>query len=243
MQTLVLRNYFTNCKKYFRPHCLKAIRYLFLQNILLAFVCLMGQITLAVEHPTESDLDTDPFKNNADQWALTKEKKRIKLYSRPKKDSNLIEIKVTTTLNVPLEKALKLFSNGDGCDSWQSLCRSSKIIPAEPEGENLIYMVLNLPWPLADRDIVIIFTHKFDSEKKLTTVYFQPATDSYPQQDILRGELKGYYTLQSISPKEIELTWVAFTDFRIDLSPNIVNARFISTTLKDIEQLVNLAED
>jgi hypothetical protein len=174
-------------------------------------------------------------------WTLAKQNEQIQLYSRPVDGSKYIEVKAIVTINAPFETVVQELGNGEACSEWRKVCASSTVFK-KSAGERYIYMVLDLPWPLSDRDQVIHSRSSFDSEKQLLTVVLQPAPDSYPEQKYIRAISQGSYQLAVLSEKQMQFTWLMHTDLGGDVSAGMVNKRLLATTFDDMTRLVDQAE-
>jgi hypothetical protein len=175
-------------------------------------------------------------------WILEREEDRIKVYTRPESDSPFLAVKVTAVINAPFEKVVEAMGSGDGCGEWRAVCKSSEIMSTVSETENYVYMVLDLPWPISDRDMVIHSDANIDLEAKTVTVNLVSASSSHPEQDYVRAESNGQYLITAIADEQVEFTYIMHTDFGGDLSPDIINTRLSTSTYDDIKQLQELAE-
>ena len=131
---------------------------------------------------------------------------------------------------------------GKGCNPWRELCQSSTVLESLPGSQRTIHMVLNMPWPLADRDMVIHSRATLDANNKAFTVNFTSADDSYPVKDYVRATSSGEYHIRARSEQQLEFSMIMHTELGGNLSPSIINDRLVENTLADITRLVNLAE-
>ncbi|MEZ7924209.1 MAG: START domain-containing protein, partial [Acinetobacter towneri] len=83
-------------------------------------------------------------KNNINVWTFQQQSSPVFLY------------KAETTFNVPLEKAAALILDVDHAVKWVPYVGSVKVLSRDDQkGEFLLYMVLDFPFPLKDRDLVV----------------------------------------------------------------------------------------
>ncbi len=176
------------------------------------------------------------------EWTLAQDEKHIQLYTRAVPDSPFLEVKATTLINASVEKVAETFGYGDGCSGWQTMCQSSEVLSTVSETERYVYLVLDLPWPLTDRDMVIHSTGQIDRDARTVTVQLQSDSSKHPAQDLIRAESHGMYKIKGLSDKQVEFTYIIRTDLGGDLSPDIINPRLASSIHSDVAALRMLAE-
>ncbi len=176
------------------------------------------------------------------EWTLAQDEKQIQLYTRPVPDSPFLEVKATTLINASVEKVAETFGYGDGCSGWQTMCQSSEVLSTVSETERYVYLVLDLPWPLEDRDMVIHSTGQIDREANTVTVQLQSDSSKHPAQDFIRAESHGMYQIKGLGDGQVEFTYIIRTDLGGDLSPDIINPRLAASMHSDIASLRELAE-
>jgi hypothetical protein len=175
-------------------------------------------------------------------WLLVKDKQGVKLYTAIIDGSDYVAVKAVTQIDASMETLVAVLGDGEGCNQWRELCQSSRVLQTLPDRERTIYMVLNMPWPLADRDMVIHSRATLDTENKAFTVNFSSAQDSYPMQDYIRAISQGKYHVRVTSEQQLEFSMVMHTELGGNLSPSIINGRLVENTLADVTRLVMIAE-
>jgi START domain len=180
--------------------------------------------------------------SNEAEWTLEKDEEQIKLYTRPVSGSPFLAVKAITLINAPMTKVADAFGDGDGCSAWRALCKSSEVLSMVSDTERYVYLVLDLPWPLSDRDMVIHSTAQIDPASRTATVQLASASSRHPAKDYVRAESSGEYTIKAISDEQVEFTYIMHTDLGGDLSPDVINPQVASSTFTDIAQLRLLAE-
>ncbi len=87
---------------------------------------------------------------------LSIHKNNIKVWTYQQQSSPVFVYKAETTFNVPLEKAATLILDVDHAVKWVPYVGSVKVLSRDDQkGEFLLYMVLDFPFPLKDRDLVV----------------------------------------------------------------------------------------
>jgi hypothetical protein len=176
------------------------------------------------------------------QWVLAQDEDRIQLYTRPVEGSPFLEVKALAQINAPITEVATVMGDGDGCDEWRAMCKSSEILSTLSETEQLVYLVMDMPWPVADRDMVIHSIALIDVEAKNVTVELQSAPNEHSSADYVRATTSGRYEIQAINEGQVQLTYIMHTDLGGDLSANMINPRLVSATFDDIKRLQDLSE-
>lgn len=175
-------------------------------------------------------------------WTLEKEEQGVQLFTRSIEGSPFLAVKAVARINAPMIKVLAALGNGEGCTEWRKLCKSSEVIKKVSEQERYVYMVLDLPWPVSDRDLVMRSHSQLDPVTKTVTVQLAAASASHPMQDYVRAESNGEYMVKTLGENLVELTWTMHTDLGGSLSPGMINPQLSSSTLEDMQRLLALAE-
>lgn len=176
------------------------------------------------------------------EWTLDKDEEQIQLYTRSVSGSPFLEVKATTRINASIEKVAETFGYGNGCGEWQAMCKSSEVLSTISETERYVYLVLDLPWPLSDRDMVIHTTGQIDRESGIVTVQLESASSEYPAQKYTRAESHGLYQIKGLTDQQVEFTYIMRTDLGGNVSADVVNPRLASSVYNDVATLRSLAE-
>lgn len=180
--------------------------------------------------------------NNA-EWALQQDDGRIQVFTRPVAGSPFLEVKATALINAPIADIASQMGDGEGCVEWRVMCKSSEVLSVDSDTERKVYMVLDMPWPVADRDMVMHSIADIDTATKTVTVQLQDASSKYPEQDYVRAVSNGQYQMKALGEEQVEFTYIMHTDLGGDLSADLINPRVVESTYADIKQLQLLAEN
>lgn len=179
---------------------------------------------------------------NDAEWALQQDDGRIQVFTRPVAGSPFLEVKATALINAPIADIASRMGDGNGCVDWREMCKSSEVLGTPSDTERYVYMVLDMPWPVADRDMVMHSIADIDTAAKTVTVQLQNASSKHPEQDYVRAISNGQYQIQALGEEQVEFTYIMHTDLGGDLSADLINPRVVESTYADIKQLQLLAE-
>ena len=178
----------------------------------------------------------------AGEWVLQKDKSGIQLFTSAVAGSPFEAVRASVVIEASIDKVTEVFGDGEGCPSWREMCKVSKILKKESEEEQVIYMVLDLPWPISDRDMVMRSSSQVNEESQTATFQFTSASSEYPEQDYVRAQSTGMYSFKVLEPGRVELVYEVHVDLGGDLSPGMINSRLADSTYDDIKNLLKLAE-
>ena len=176
-----------------------------------------------------------------DGWQLEKEKDGISVFTREMPDSPFLAVKVATVVPTPVAKLAEFLGDGSECMQWRKMCESSRVLQVISEQERLVYQVLDLPWPISDRDMVIQSVTEIDPEKRTVTVHIETRSDAFPLQKYTRAETSSPIRLRETGPESAEFNYMIHVDLGGNLSPGLINPQLVSSTLEDVERLIALA--
>ena len=94
--------------------------------------------------------------NTTNTWRLNKEEKCIEFYLRNTKNSAVMSFKATMTVKSRLSSVLAVIGDVSSFPRWLYLCRSAVTLSSSDETRLINYIVLDMPWPLLDRDSLIV---------------------------------------------------------------------------------------
>ncbi|MEZ5572665.1 MAG: START domain-containing protein [Halioglobus sp.] len=173
-------------------------------------------------------------------WQLDKDESGIQLYTRSVPGSEFLEVKVVARIDAPIQAVAQVLGDGNGCSAWRAMCKSSEVLKVVSDTERYVYLVLDMPWPLSDRDLVIHSVAQIDPEAKTVDVRLDSASDAFPVQDYVRAESSGHYQLKALNDAQVEFTYTLHTDIGGDLSPELINPRMAASSYDDVKRLQQL---
>jgi START domain len=98
--------------------------------------------------------DTSPVITAEYPWELKKNQDGIRVSVRKVEGSTILEYRGTVTVNVGLEAVLRLFGDTGRMTEWFHQCVAARRIKAVTPDEEILYVLVSMPWPVQDRDLV-----------------------------------------------------------------------------------------
>ncbi|WP_180109552.1 MULTISPECIES: START domain-containing protein [unclassified Acinetobacter] len=91
-----------------------------------------------------------------DNAKLSINKNNIKVWTYQNAQNPVFQYKAETSFDVPIEKAVSLILDVENAVNWVPYMGSVKVLSRDDQkGEFSLYMVLDFPFPLKDRDLVV----------------------------------------------------------------------------------------
>lgn len=133
------------------------------------------------------------------EWKLKKDKNDIKIYTKSIDSSKIKAYKVEMTVKSTIDSVRNIITDGDQLHVWNYKAIDSKLLNKPSQSEYLIWMALDLPWPLRNRDVVISLKLRRITKDALR-IDIMAASDQYAEkEDYLRITFfEGYWLLQQI---------------------------------------------
>ncbi len=103
------------------------------------------------------------------KWEFKKEKDGISIYLRDVPDSDVKELKMTSTIPGPsLTAFAALFEDLDNLENWAYANYDSRLIEQISDTEIVYYVKADFPWPMSNRDFVL---HNWVGQDSTGTYY------------------------------------------------------------------------
>ena len=178
------------------------------------------------------------------EWKLRKDKNGIQVYTRLHHDEGVLEYKSITTVNADIERLVDILKDVDNYPSWTANCESAEIYEVINDSSWIEYMTTAVPWPLADRDVVLKFTvvkYKEDYFEAILT----SAPDAVPEKDsYVRVVIsEGKWIFKKVDQEHVEIYHQFYSDPGEGIPMWIVNMFIVSGPYKTLLNLKDLCND
>lgn len=145
---------------------------------------------------------------------LSLEKNNIKVWTYQTENNPIIQYKAETTFDAPLEQAVGLILNVEHAPKWVPYVSETRVLSRDDQkGEFILYMVLDFPFPLKDRDVVIKGKMS-KASNGIISIKNNAITGYYPaQKDRLRlNKYEGDWTFQKLAANKVKVTTSGYAD-------------------------------
>lgn len=162
---------------------------------------------------------------NIEHAKLSIHKNNIKVWTFQQQSSPVFLYKAETTFNVPLEKAAALILDVDHAGKWVPYVGSVKVLSRDDQkGEFLLYMVLDFPFPLKDRDLVVKGKMSKDAQGMIS-IQNKAIEGGYPlNPDYVRiQDYEGDWTFQKLGNQKVKVSTYGYANPEGSIPLSFVN--------------------
>ncbi|MFW1859411.1 START domain-containing protein [Acinetobacter defluvii] len=160
--------------------------------------------------------------NNA---KLTLDKNNIKVWTFKDPKNTVMSYKAETTFDVPIERAVALVLDVNNAPKWVPNVAKAEVLSRDDhKGEFTLYMVLDFPFPLKDRDMVV--KGKISKDNNGLISIKNKAITQGKAVDANFVRLKNYegdWTFQKISANKVKVSTTGFADPEGSIPQSVTN--------------------
>ena len=171
-------------------------------------------------------------------WELRKDTDGIKVYTRKVENSSILQFRSTMTLDVPRDRVVLFYEDESRYTEWFSQCESVRVLETKSENEKILYYVMNMPWPVSDRDSVY---KRVKSVETGGDVVFRLSAlpDAYPRQP---GKVRVTYLqiewrFKSLSAEKTEISFQQHSSSDGHIPSAIVNKVSVNMPFKTFKKM------
>ena len=149
-----------------------------------------------------------------DNAKLSINKQNIKVWTYQNNANPVVLYKAETHFDVPIEKATALILDVEQAPKWVPYMGSVKVLSRDDsKGEFLLYMVLDFPFPLKDRDLVVKGKMSKDAQGMIH-IQNKAVNQGYPlNPDYVRlTRYEGDWTFQKLSKQKVKVSTYGYAD-------------------------------
>ena len=182
-----------------------------------------------------------PFSNLlAQSWNFAKENEGIKLYTRNQPNSSIKSFKGELTFHASVEKIFDLLGNPHNTDWWDKGISQMRLIAYEKDKYFQYYIVYDMPWPIANRDMVVdtkIMTNAASGERTVTTKPLTSGAVPEKQEFVRLHSFLQKWTVQPLDKGNVHITLEGFIDPGGNVPAWLYNMVITETPLRAIRSL------
>lgn len=175
------------------------------------------------------------------KWQLKEQDDEIATYVRQREGSEFLEARHVATTSARLGLVLPELGDGSACVAWMKRCKSAEVIRREGDGSYLGYVVLNMPWPLSDRDLVYKSTTRQGIRRSIV-IEQEAVPDAHPPTRLVRMFSANRFVLTQLDEGGTRIVWEVFSDPGGKVSTDMINSRMYKETREDMLKLLKVLE-
>ena len=184
----------------------------------------------------------------AQDWKLELEddKRNIRVYTREVSDSPLREFRGVMRVQTSLTSLVALIEDRHAAADWIHQCRALDIIEQNSADEILFYMVTAAPWPVKDRDSVVLSKLTQHADTFNIRIDMQVRNGVFPPNDdmVRITNMNGYWQFQPLPDGWTEVTYQVHADPGGGIPSWLINSLVVDTpyhTLRNMQKKVKEA--
>ncbi|AYO56128.1 START domain-containing protein [Acinetobacter wuhouensis] len=179
---------------------------MFLAGVVSA-MCLTAQAAA----PSDAKLSLD--KNNIKVWTFKDPKNTVMSY------------KAETTFDVPIERAVALVLDVNNAPKWvPNVAKAEVLSRDDAKGEFTLYMVLDFPFPLKDRDMVVKGKIAKDSNGVISIKNKAVTQGKAIDANFIRlKNYEGDWTFQKVAANKVKVSTTGFADPEGSIPQSVTN--------------------
>ena len=113
-------------------------------------------------------------------WVLKKDKDAIRVYTRDAENSAFKSVKVTCTIPGTLSQLTALLLDVSAHEQWVYNTKTSYLVKQVKQNQQIYYSEIVLPWPLANREVVVFMNISQDPISKELRVTVENTKSEIP---------------------------------------------------------------
>lgn len=214
----------------------------------LLLVCLAVMPILSIQAASQA-----PEVNSGDtpwyqgfQWQAAASGDIVEVYSSEVDGSPYIAVKAVTRINSDVKSVLRAFDSDvaemNGCSPWRQMCKRSRILSEPSEEVSIRHLILDLPWPLSDRDMVMKSHLQTEAGWQRAIIDGITVSDQLPEQKYVRADSRIRYEMRRLDSGETELTFINHTNLNGGVPAGLFNSKVVTSTQEEILALKRFVE-
>ena len=154
------------------------------------------------------------YSQDDDGWELKRDKGDIVVYIRETEGSDIKDLKFETELEASLNSIAAILMNVEGFDDWVYSSEISKTVEQISDTEVIYYNIIDFPWPLSNRDLVLRSRFWQDDATKAIHSQTYSVHDFLPEEDGLVRMTKAdiHWIFTPIGNGKVKLVYTLSTD-------------------------------
>ena len=171
-------------------------------------------------------------------WRLDREQDGIVVYTRPVEGSGIREFKGSALVAASVDSIRALLRDANHFKDWFPNTIESRLLDRQG---NVAYQysVLDLPWPVSDRDNVFRSETETDSATGRISIRVTAAPDYHPEQPerVRVRRALGQWLLEPVSPAETQVTFTMHLEPGGGVPQWLINTQVVETPFDALTNL------
>jgi hypothetical protein len=147
-------------------------------------------------------------------WALKENNDGVKIFTRDIENSKIKAIKVECQLNATLSQLVSVLMDVNSSEEWLYHTASNYIVKQVSPSELYYYSLVEMPWPVSNRDFIAHLTVSQDAVTKVVTIDAPCVADMVPvKAKVVRiANSKGKWVISPLSKSQVKVVYTLHAD-------------------------------
>lgn len=181
----------------------------------------------------------------ANDWKLEKNEEGIKVYLRNTPGSPVKSFMGKIKIKASISSIASVLDDTNNYPRWLFKCKSAKMIDQQGDSLTTRYIVTDMPWPVADRDSIIISKRTQNPNTKKVKIQMSTNPKQVP---LVKGKvriqnLKGQWLINPINENELEVIYEMSIDPGGNIPKWIVNAMTFDLPFHALRNLKKISKE
>lgn len=189
-------------------------------------------------------LFTLPVQAKTSAWALKQEEEDInlKIYTRQVEGSSLEEFKGEMLVKTELSAAAALLLDSQAAPQWMHQCERFDIEEQVDELSAVVYFINGAPWPVSDRDAVILTVMSQNPETLVLRADISTVKDLIPEYDdyVRIPHMTGFWQFEPKDEGMVLITYQVHVDPGGSLPSWLANSVVVETPYNTMSNMVDM---
>ncbi len=184
-----------------------------MKKTMFIFACVVSAFSLTAQAVPSENAKLSLNKNN------------IKVWTYKNVNSAVLSYKAETTFDVQLEKAVALVLDVNNTSKWvPNVAKAEMLSRDDKKGEFTLYMVLDFPFPLKDRDMIVKGKMSKDSNGVITVQNTAIAQGKAVNPNYIRiKDYSGDWVFQKMANNKVKVTTSGHANPEGSIPTSVVN--------------------
>ncbi len=177
-----------------------------------------------------------------DQWELEFDKDGIRVYTQTEGESPFKQIKVTTTINAPVEKVMEILLSFSNYNQWMNQVQESYLLN-HVDSNYYVFILEDAAWPMQNRYQVSKLNVRQSVTRSKVQFKTVPNFIEKRKDAIQIKQYEGYWELEDRSDHQCNLEYVLIQNPGGYVPAWLANFQAVESPFHSIAKLKELAEN
>ncbi|MBU1170543.1 MAG: hypothetical protein KKD44_13350 [Proteobacteria bacterium] len=212
----------------------------------MVLIFIVSAYSVFADEPDPTFLSGCSLSNSQQQdraWCETEKSEGVTNFTKTIQGSDLNAYKGVCIIDSPIEIIYDILSNVSEHSKWIKYCATSRELDRPSDKQSFQYYDFDVPWPLANRDIVVHCTTEADWGRGKITIQSEAVKE--PLVPIRKNHMRitdsrQEWILEQVTPDSTRVTFVSYTNMEGPVSKmlnKLISKVIPSSSLKNLKKI------